>query len=146
MRITQKRSVVVITILTACVLAAALWPAGSSAGSKGKERLLAGEAPILSTPVAADEPSRQRAAEAYGKLPLSFEVNEGQTDAQVKFISRAAGYNLFLTSTGAVLSLEQRPRAGEVRGQGDDGSRVLRMKLVAANPHAKIDGLDQLPG
>ena len=30
MRITQERNVVVITILTACVLATALWPAGAS--------------------------------------------------------------------------------------------------------------------
>jgi hypothetical protein len=151
MRITQKRNVVVIAILAACVVATALWPAGaSSAGSKRKEPLLAGEAPIPSTPVApvtTDESSRLRAAEAYGKLPLSFEVNQGQTDARVKFLSRGAGYNLFLTSTEAVLSLEQGRGAGDVRGREDKGSSgVLRMKLVAANPHAKIEGLEQLPG
>jgi hypothetical protein len=27
----------------------------------------------------------------YGKLPLSFEKNQGQTDARVKFLSRGAG-------------------------------------------------------
>ena len=29
------------------------------------------------------------ASKAYGKLPLSFETNQGQSDAQVKFLSRA---------------------------------------------------------
>jgi hypothetical protein len=35
-------------------------------------------------------------AEAYGQLPLSFELNEGQTDPQVGFLSRGSGYALFL--------------------------------------------------
>src|SRR5258708_37986445 len=43
---------------------------------------------------------------AYGKLPLSFEANQGQTDKQVKFLSRGPGYALFLTPTEAVLSLK----------------------------------------
>ncbi len=152
MRITQERNIVVITILTACLLVSASWPAGaSSARAEAKEQLLVGEAPILSAPVAADEPSKLRAAEAYGKLPLSFEVNQGQTDERVKFLSRGAGYNLFLTATEAVLSLEQRRDAGLTPGRTDKGSvqttnDVLRMKLVGANPTPKIEGSDQLPG
>ncbi len=35
---------------------------------------------------------------AYGNLPMSFEKNEGQTDARVKFLARGRGYRLFLTS------------------------------------------------
>ena len=31
-------------------------------------------------------------------LPLSFERNQGQTDAQVKFLARGNGYAVFLTS------------------------------------------------
>jgi hypothetical protein len=149
MRITQERNVVLITILTACALAIALWPAGASTARPGRKDLVRlGEAPIPSAtvaPVAADEPSRLRAAEAYGKLPLSFEVNRGQTDGRVKFLSRGSGYNLFLTSTEAVLSLHRSgPR--KAPGRGDKGSDVLRMNLVAANQHARIEGLDQLPG
>ena len=41
----------------------------------------------------------------YGKIPLSFEANVGQTDAGVQFLSRGAGYTLFLTPDEAVLSL-----------------------------------------
>src|SRR5437667_11764703 len=42
---------------------------------------------------------------AYGNLPLSFEANEGQSDAQVQFLAHGRGYSLFLTSTEAVLAL-----------------------------------------
>ena len=45
------------------------------------------------------------AAETFGNLPLAFEANVGQTDAQVNFLSRGAGYATFLTPTEAVLSL-----------------------------------------
>src|SRR5215468_1680694 len=41
----------------------------------------------------------------YGKLPLAFEVNQGQSDPQVKFLSKGAGYSLFLTPDAAVLVL-----------------------------------------
>src|SRR5262249_3941231 len=47
---------------------------------------------------------------AYGQLPLSFEANQGQTDPQVRFLSRGSGYALFLTPTEAVLTL-QKPSA-----------------------------------
>ncbi len=53
--------------------------------------------------------SQRRLGAEYGKLPLAFEANQGQTDGQVKFLSRGAGYTLFLTGGGAVL---------EFRGQG----------------------------
>src|SRR6266849_317913 len=56
----------------------------------------------------ADQASQLRASAEYGKLPLSFEINRGQTDPQVQFLSRGAGYTLFLTPTKAVLSLQQR--------------------------------------
>jgi hypothetical protein len=45
--------------------------------------------------------------ETYGKLPLSFEANQGQTDRQVKFLARGRGYTLFLTPTEAVLALSK---------------------------------------
>src|SRR6267378_4498354 len=43
--------------------------------------------------------------EAYGKLPLSFEENVGQTAQEVRYVSRGAGYKLFLTPQEAVLTL-----------------------------------------
>jgi hypothetical protein len=38
-------------------------------------------------------------------LPLSFEANQGQVDAQVKYLARGQGYTLFLTSDATVLGL-----------------------------------------
>lgn len=51
--------------------------------------------------------SKVKIQAAYGKLPLSFEANQGQTDGEVKFLSRGSGYSLFLTPTEAVLVLQQ---------------------------------------
>ena len=99
----------------------------------------------------------------YGKLPLSFEVNQGQTDPQVKFLSRWRCYTLFLTSTEALLTLRQPPQNGKgtaltVPAQAHHKERalaperegldttVLRMKLVGANPAPRVQRLDQLPG
>jgi hypothetical protein len=43
----------------------------------------------------------------YGKLPLSFEANQGQTDARVRFHARGGGYTIFLTADEAVLTLRK---------------------------------------
>ena len=50
---------------------------------------------------------RPQIVETYGKLPLSFEINRGQTGPQVKFLSRGSGYSLFLTADEAVLALRR---------------------------------------
>ena len=55
----------------------------------------------------APQAAQPRLATAYGKLPLSFEINRGQTDPQVKFLSRGSGYSLFLTGSEAVLALKK---------------------------------------
>ncbi len=59
-------------------------------------------------------------AENYGKLPLGFEANRGQTDSLVKFLSRGRGYSLFLTGDEAVLTLK---RSSVVSGQSSVGKR-----------------------
>src|SRR5712671_3579063 len=53
----------------------------------------------------ADPKAQGRILDQYGKLPLSFEANYGQTDGRVKFLSRTSGYSLFLTGDEAVLVL-----------------------------------------
>jgi hypothetical protein len=49
---------------------------------------------------AAPQMSEQEALEAYGKLPLSFIPNEGQTDEAVRYYAQGAGYGLFFTHEG----------------------------------------------
>jgi hypothetical protein len=72
---------------------------------------------------------------AYGRLPLSFEANQGQTDAHVNFLSRGQGYSLFLTPTQAVLDTSQ-----------SSAGNVLSMQLLGSDPAAHALGLEQLPG
>ncbi len=73
--------------------------------------------------------------QAYGKLPLSFEANRGQTDGQVKFVSRGSAYTLFLGRNESVFT-------SGAAGQ----SSALHVKLVGANPSATISGVEELPG
>ncbi len=102
--------------------------------------------------------NKLQVVEAYGKLPLSFEANEGQTDNRVDFLSRGSGYTLFLTPTEAVLALRKpvasnrprrdngTPRNAEAEQAPAAPTAVLRMKLVGANPSPRVTGLEELPG
>jgi hypothetical protein len=71
-----------------------------------------------------------KAAANYGKIPLGFETNRGQTDPSVQFVSRGSGYALFLTRGEAVLKLERSQAAKGTR------SATLRMALTGANMQA----------
>jgi hypothetical protein len=114
-----------------------------------------------------DSQTQAKIAENYGKLPLSFEANQGQTDPNVKFFSRGSGYSLFLTGDEAVLTLSRKSARGKHRDADPprtlgkmsvvrDSPRpdaaaakaggVLRMKLRNANLAAKVTGADELPG
>ena len=91
---------------------------------------------VVPTLFAAPQPASQnRLLDAYGKLPLSFEPNQGQAGAGVKFLSQGHGYTLLLTGDEAVLALKNSA-----------GKSVVRMKLVDANSSAAVSGLDSLPG
>jgi len=70
-------------------------------------------------------------------LPLSFERNQGQTDAQVKFLARGNGYAVFLTPNETVLGLT-RPDT--------KATSVLRMRLLGAKQDPQISGRDALAG
>ena len=101
-----------------------------------------------------DSKTQGKILDTYGKLPLSFEENRGQADAQVKFLSRGNGYTLFLTDDEAVLSLRGSKANGEALSAGPQfrptvvptANAVLRMKLRDANHTAKMTGIDELPG
>jgi len=102
----------------------------------GAAAILVGGALPLSA--ASGTATQARIAEAYGKLPLSFEANEGQTDEAVKFLARGQGYTLFLTPAEAVLSLHgPRHETAVVRMQvvgGAGGHRAPR--VVGLEPQA----------
>jgi hypothetical protein len=100
---------------------------------------------------------------SYAALPLAFEQNKGQTDAQVKYMARGNGYTLFLTANDAVFSLRTPPaesktstirRGSQLRAKNllrqnktqKDSTAVVRMKLVGGNALAKVSASGQLPG
>ncbi len=96
-----------------------------------------------------------RVREAYGRVPLSFEANQGQTDSSVKFLSRGSGFTLFLTSIEAVLVLRQprgEPSAAsheagvKARGSEKTDAAVVRMRLEGANARPQMVGLEELSG
>ena len=104
-----------------------------------------------------DSAGKARIVENYGKLPLSFEKNQGQTDEKVKFLSRGGGYTLFLTPDEAVLALSS-PSEDEGLGdrqkdalqvsrpekQKEAKGAVIRMKFSGANTAPVISGQERL--
>jgi hypothetical protein len=112
----------------------------------------------------------------YGRLPMSFEANRGQTAGAVKFLARGSGYGLFLTGQEAVLTLHaptgaatavERARlkpfglglhapgtspAADRGEQANSGAAarwttdVVRMQLAGANAKVEPVGVERLPG
>src|SRR2546426_3678024 len=130
------------------------------AGVKGMVLLLAlaqascAPAPAPRTSTEIPQATKPQVLAAYGKLPLSFEANQGQTEPQVKFLSRGRGYTLFLTHTEAVLTLTKADAHAKRQISGEAtlvepekrAGTVLRMKLVGANPAPEVAGVGELPG
>ena len=118
---------------------------------EGRSRITVSDTARLS-----DITGDRRWKEAYGKLPLSFEENVGQTAQEVRYVSHGAGYELFLTPQEAVLALRTpllhdlspRNRFKTMRALRE-ASRArtmtaVHMRLEGANPAARISGMDQL--
>ena len=106
---------------------------------------------------AASAPAHLQVLSSYGKLPLTFEPNRGQTDAHVNFMARGAGYTLFLTRDEIVFSLQQNRAAHAAPQDVADAvlnppkpspqyNDVFRVQLVNADPNAMVTGLNELPG
>jgi hypothetical protein len=85
-------------------------------------------------------------SENYGKLPLHFEANRGQTDKDVRFLSRGPGYSLYLTAGEAVLVLAKPNPDAKQDAKAPVKSVALRMSLVGAARKLVVSGLDEQPG
>ena len=84
----------------------------------------------------ATPPSIDGKLSTFHTTALRFELNQGQTDSQVMFISRGSNYTLFLTPSEATLRLAKRaPQGSVVRMQFGDGRNIPR-----------ITGVEELPG
>ncbi len=101
----------------------------------------------------------------YGRLPMHFEPNLGQTADDVQFVARGPGYTLFLTADEAVLALRpSRPASDRTdprhRRQPFDlaaltqddtptvPGAVIRTRLegTTRNPTPQPEGVDKQPG
>lgn len=76
-------------------------------------------------PEQANQPRQTKIDEMFHNLPLGFEANMGQLDSDIKFISRARSFDLFLTSEGATITLKAEGRQTSCRR-----SSTLRMKVL----------------
>lgn len=112
----------------------------------------------LSFRLGEDVPTRSAAAARFltparpAALPLHFEANRGQADAEVRFMSHGRGYSTFLTPTEMVMRLSRPASTAASRTAGlatrpqESHSALLRMQFVGANAKAEVLGLDELPG
>jgi hypothetical protein len=85
---------------------------------------------------ALSDPQQVRAA--FGRLPMSFEPNQGQSDSRVRFLAHGKGYGVYLTSREAVLALST-----SFKGQSRP---VVEMRFGGANQVPVLAGTESLPG
>lgn len=116
--------------------------------------------PALGQPTVTKTASPTSVSRAYAKLPLAFEPNRGQVNAEAKYIARGDGYTLFLTPHEAVLLLKNHPpevqsstgafanRAPAAEPQSSTGRAAvaLRVELLGANAAPQLIGAQELPG
>src|SRR5947207_12397726 len=116
-------------------------------GAKGLTQSASAYPPTDSTMAA-------RATEAYGNLPLRFEINQGQAAKEVNFISRGNGYTLSLTPNETALQLRSADVGPSNFGKAvfnpqsdirNPRSSLFRMRLLGSNPTPRVAGLDPLP-
>jgi hypothetical protein len=100
---------------------------------------------VMATTVSFAQIQNRRAAINYGKLPMTFEANRGQTDPRVKFLSRGPGYTAFLTTGGLSLSLRAKnfmvkPASGNLSGVRPHEAAMLQFALVGAARNPEVEG------
>jgi hypothetical protein len=101
-------------------------------------RDVGGSNPARDTHAGAVQTDPQQVRTAFGRLPMSFEPNLGQSDSRVKFLARGNSYSLYLTSSQALLALPQVSKAKI--------GPVVEMQFSGANQAAQLAGADLLPG
>jgi len=91
-------------------------------------------------------------AQEFGRLPLSFETNQGQTDTRVRFLAHTQDGTLFLTPSEAVFSMSLPVKSVQRSMRQNSAKRqtmrrttqiAVRMQMAGANPKATL--LQQQP-
>jgi len=106
---------------------------------------------LLVCAVSASEPApgAGSAITRFAQLPLSFEVNQGQTDERVQFIARGHDHTVYLSPDGATIALQQRLpstnglRSIRLKSSTDSITCLIRMTLPGAKSNPVATGLEQ---
>ena len=93
----------------------------------------AGAAPAGAAPDA-------RVSATYGRLPLHFEANRGQTHKDVRFVARGPNYGLYLTAGEMVLVLARPSQNARAEAK----PVALHMSLVGAACKPLASGREEL--
>ncbi len=108
-----------------------------------------------STDAQSPEEARKEAMNKISGLPLYFEANRGQVDPSVHYLARSGRFSLFLTDDAAVFSLiggefhkGPMPAGFPYKAGGETNltQSAVRVRLVGANSHPQVEGLEPLPG
>lgn len=124
------------------LMLASVWQIGTPV----RGAVLSGEKPKLA--------ARRSIVKSFGKLPLSFELNQGQTKHNVKFQSRGVGYQLFITARGLGLVLKNSAEKSKAADPATTRKQetyelepsVVQMQFVGANAATELVGEVKLPG
>lgn len=155
-----------ITIVLAAVVLAGLGAAVSwrklsaSASSHELRKTLGLETAGSKSNSDSDAAAKAKVKQQYGRLPMNFEMNQGQADDSVRFLSRGHGYQVFLTDGEAALVLQSaKPSGGSEEPGIAEGERrvssdpfptpdsplpVLRIKPVGARDAKQVSGVNEL--
>jgi uncharacterized protein (TIGR03437 family) len=96
--------------------------------------------------------ARGNISREYGNLQLFFEPNMGQSDSQVRFLTRSGGMTAFLTDGATTLVFRGSQQANGPEGPGREvrpaevRQAVIRMKLENAGKPRRIFGVGKQPG
>jgi len=142
-----------------------------AAPGPGRRSISAATPTVNAAQPEAGSAAQARLKTAYAALPLAFEANQGQTDPEVNYMARGAGYKLYLTADEAVLSLGSRAsatlnmpkqmmkqrllgyslktkklirRPSLASSRNSSSVASLRMHLVNGNAQAQTEGEDAL--
>jgi hypothetical protein len=153
-RIALASMVIAATALIALVIASSS-PASLKAQS-AVSKAQSGASNSAAASAASQAAAIQKAKGMIATMPSYFEANQGQTDPSVKYLSRSGRYSMYLTDDATIISM--------VGGQIHKGPTIamsnppakpdadrlvesaVRIRLVGANPHPKVTGLEPLPG
>ena len=142
------RTIAVAGCIVAVVAVAVATVASGAVGSRSRGRLVRAVPSDVST---VTPTTRARVQAKFAALPLAFEVNEGQTDPQVKYMARGNGYTVYLTQEETIVALTSSSQAGpsqaagihsgrktEQQAEKEERTAAVRMQLIGGNSRAQI--------